>query len=160
MTKTNGNNLLLILGVALAVAVVSSVVTASVTGNVIRNPFNPVASTIRATSCDGDTICEVAKTISTKRGSTSSLILKSDNRLVVIEGDLKMDYLDLSSNLIKTKESSNADLMLASDTGIVTVDASLIVTGLSNPLGHATESVGYVCLGADGKLLKKLTPCL
>lgn len=78
-------------------------------------------------------------------------------------GNIETVGLSILGNLITTKEGSNANLMLGSDTGTVVVDASMIVTGLNeqnNPQGHNTESVGYVCIGADGKLLKKLVPCI
>lgn len=83
-------------------------------------------------------------------------------KLVEIQGDVITNGLLLSNNLVTTKEGSNADLMLASETGTVVVDGSMVVTGLNeqnNSQGHAIESVGYVCISADGKLLKKLTPC-
>ncbi len=43
-----------------------------------------------ATSCDGDSICEVAKTVSTPRGSTGALILTSDAKSVIVDGSLNV----------------------------------------------------------------------
>lgn len=205
MVKTNGNNLLLILGAVLVVGILSSVLTVSITGNAFLDRVVR-SSNVRANSCDADAVCEL-KTITTPKNSRNDLALKSDTGKVSVNGEIVMlsvpratisakrdlilapsddliiqpgegvlittpveiqgdvitNGLFLSSNLVTTKEGSNADLMLASETGTVVVDGSIVVTGLNgqnNPQGHAIESVGYICISADGKLLKKLVPCV
>ena len=50
-------------------------------------PVNP-STKIAANSCDADEVCEVAKTVSTRKGSTSALILTSDANSVIVEGNL------------------------------------------------------------------------
>ena|SRR3989344_2724709 len=69
--------------VVIIVAVIASFATIKLTGNVIEGSY-----TVRANSCDADTICEVAKTISTRTGSTSALTLTSDVKKVIVEGSL------------------------------------------------------------------------
>ena len=168
----NKNNLFLILGVALVAVVLGSVVIASITGFA----FFPVKK-VKANSCDADSICEVAKTLSATRdlviSPSDDLIIQPGEATLIngfvrivgpveIKGDITTDYLDISSNLIKTKEGSDVNLILASGTGIVFVDGALTVSALSqdqNPLG-SVGSIGYVCVNAEGRLIKSIEPCM
>lgn len=59
------------------------------------SPTGRAPATVVATSCDGDSVCEVAKTISTKARSSSDLILTSDTKKVTVQGDL-----DVSGKII------------------------------------------------------------
>ena len=51
------------------------------------------STNIKANSCDADSVCEVAKTISTNKGSTSALWLTSDVKEVIVVGNLSVNAL-------------------------------------------------------------------
>jgi len=97
----------IVIAVAVIVGVISSVVTASFTGSVIRSTDLPSGNykvytttdidskfaSFKAKSCDGDSICEVSKIISTPKGSTGNLVLTSDNKVVYVDGTLVVTNL-------------------------------------------------------------------
>ncbi len=138
-----------IVGIALVVAVVASIATASITGNAIVGSSN-----IKANSCDSDSICEVAKTISTNRGSTSNLILTSDTKGVIVDGVLSVNggvFIDRKT--ISTTKGSTSALVLTSDVKGVIVDGSLSANSLAGT-GNA-----YACVNSVGKLFRSVNPC-
>ena len=130
----NNFNFLTVVVVSLVVAVIASLITASITGNVIKvqekrkgtevytkEEIDKLLANINAVSCDEDDQCETksliadspsrigtvvidGKTISTKKGSTSALVLTSDVKYVVVDGSLNV--LDLSGH--GNVSSSNA----------------------------------------------------
>src|SRR3989338_5156581 len=63
-------------------------------------------SQIKANSCDADSVCEVAKTISTPAGSTSALMLTSDVKAVMVDGSLSAGTVNAGSVTIVGKTIS------------------------------------------------------
>src|SRR3989344_6507968 len=106
--------------VVIIVAVIASFATIKLTGNVIEGSY-----TVRANSCDADTICEVAKTISTRTGSTSALTLTSDVKKVIVEGSLSAGKVFINEKTVSTNIGSTSALTLTSDVKKVIVEGSL-----------------------------------
>ena len=71
-----------------------------------NSPTGQATAPVVATSCDGDTICEVAKTVSTRARSSNDLILTSDTKKVSVQGDLdisgKITWIELRQKLFRT----------------------------------------------------------
>ena len=80
---------------------------------------------LKANSCDADSVCEVAKTISTPAGSTSALMLTSDVKAVMVDGSLSAGSVTINGKTISTLAGSTSALMLTSDVKAVMVDGSL-----------------------------------
>ncbi|PKM36747.1 MAG: hypothetical protein CVV06_09420 [Gammaproteobacteria bacterium HGW-Gammaproteobacteria-10] len=120
-------------------------------------PANPSAK-IAANSCDADEVCEVAKTVSTRKGSTSALILKSDAGQVLVQGPLVSESLlagivTIDGKMISTSKDSTSALILTSDANSVIVEGNLTVTKLSG------EGNAYACIDSHGSLFRSNTPC-
>ena len=116
-------------------------------------------SQIKANSCDADSVCEVAKTISTPAGSTSALMLTSDVKAVMVDGSLSAGTVNAGSvtivgKTISTLAGSTSALMLTSDVKAVTIDGKLSATGL------AGTGSAYVCVDRFGTVFRSLTPCV
>ena len=123
-------------------------------------PYQPNNSSaeIAANSCDADDICEVAKTVSTRKGSTSALILKSDAGQVVVEGPLSSESLvsgrvSIDGKIISTTKDSTSALVLTSDVNSVIVEGGVTVTKLRG------EGNAYACIDGNGGLFRSDTPC-
>ncbi len=155
MTKTNGNNLLLILGVALAVAVVSSVVTASITGfalfPTVKNP--PI---VRATSCDADSVCEVHRTISTTPRSSSSLILTSANKYInMIDKVGIAKFLDTPKIIFHNPDENGEFGDSEKDDPFISIEKMLTPYGFVHNLKEGDyRTISYPNLGRQGKTVK------
>src|SRR3989338_6399671 len=111
-------------------------------------------SQIKANSCDADSVCEVAKTISTPAGSTSALMLTSDVKAVMVDGSLSAGSVTINGKTISTLAGSTSALMLTSDVKAVTIDGKLSATGL------AGTGSAYVCVDRFGTVFRSLTPCV
>ena|SRR3989344_2180796 len=114
---------------------------------------------LKANSCDADSVCEVAKTISTPAGSTSALMLTSDVKAVMVDGSLSAGTVNAGSvtivgKTISTLAGSTSALMLTSDVKAVTIDGKLSATGL------AGTGSAYVCVDRFGTVFRSLTPCV
>ena len=119
--------------------------------------IDPTAK-IAANSCDADDVCEVAKTISTRKGSSSALRLMSDAGPVNVEGPLAAESLiagrvSIDGKIISTTAGSTSALVLASDVGFVIVEGDLSIPKLRGK-GNA-----YACLGTNGNLFRSDVPC-
>ncbi|MDP3640263.1 MAG: hypothetical protein Q8R53_03625, partial [Nanoarchaeota archaeon] len=118
-----------------------------------------VTTEFKANSCDADGVCEVAKTVSTKVGSTSNLILMSDTKVVNVQGNLGVDgslsagSVRLSGKTVSTTAGSTSALLLTSDAKIVVIEGSLSANSLAGT-GNA-----YACVDSAGKLFRKISPC-
>ena len=112
------------------------------------------ARQINANSCDADSICEVAKTVSTKIGSTSALILTSDVKEVIVDGSLAAGSVFINGKTVSTNPKSTSALILTSDVKEVIVDGSLAATKLVGT-GNA-----YICVDSEGYLYRSLTACI
>ena len=112
-----------------------------------------VVKPVIANSCDADSICEVAKTVSTRAGSTSSLVLTSDNKFVVVDGTIDIGNLRIGGKSVSTIPGSTSSLVLTADNKFVVVDGTLSATSLYGT-GNA-----YACLDGEGKLFRSTKPC-
>ena len=120
-------------------------------------PPNP-ATEIVANSCDADDVCEVAKTVSTRKGSTSALRLTSDAGPVIVDGPLSSESLiagrvSIDGKIISTTAGSTSALVLASDVDSIIVEGRLSVPKLGG------EGNAYACLDSNGLLFRSDTPC-
>lgn len=138
------NEWITVIVVVVVVAVLASFLTSQLTGQVIGR-----SRAVRANSCDADTICEVAKTVSTAAGSGSALLLTSDAKQVFVDGSVAVTG-SLSSPKLT---GGGTALVLTSGTKQVFVDGSLSSTNLVGT-GNA-----YVCVGSNGVIYRSLTAC-
>ena len=120
-------------------------------------PTDPSAK-IAANSCDADDICEIAKTLSTRKGSTSALILKSDAGHVIVDGPLSSKSLvtgsiSINGKIISTSPGSTSALVLASDVDAIIVEGRLSIPKLGG------EGNAYACLDKYGLLFRSDKPC-
>ncbi|WP_305909775.1 hypothetical protein Q9L42_003695 [Methylomarinum sp. Ch1-1] len=120
-------------------------------------PTDPNAE-IAANSCDADDVCEVAKTLSTRKGSTSALRLMSDAGPVIVDGPLASESLvtgriTIDGKIISTSPGTTSALVLASDVDSIIVEGRLSVPKLGGK-GNA-----YACLDNNGLLFRSETPC-
>lgn len=120
-------------------------------------PPDPTAK-IAAHSCDADDVCEVAKTLSTQKGSTSALRLMSDAGPVIVDGPLASDSLvtgrvSIDGKIISTTAGSMSALVLTSDVNAVIVEGRLSIPKLSG------EGNAYACLDNHGLLFRSDVPC-
>ena len=95
------NEWVAVIAVVIVVAIIASFLTAKLTGNVIGGSY-----TVSANSCDADSICEVAKTVSTQAGSTSALMLTSDVKKVIVDGSLSATKLAGTGNAYACVDST------------------------------------------------------
>jgi len=142
------NEWVAVIAVVIVVAIIASFLTAKLTGNVIGGSY-----TVSANSCDADSICEVAKTVSTQAGSTSALMLTSDVKKVIVDGSLSAGSVFINGKTVSTNVGSTSALMLTSDVKKVIVDGSLSATKLAGT-GNA-----YACVDSTGNLYRSLTAC-
>ena len=120
-------------------------------------PPDPSAK-IAANSCDADDVCEVAKTVSTQKGSTSALRLMSDAGPVIVDGPLASESLttgrvSIDGKIISTTAGSTSALVLTSDVNAVIVEGRLSIPKLGG------EGNAYACLDNNGLLFRSDVPC-
>ena len=121
-------------------------------------PTDP-STIIAANSCDADDVCEVAKTVSTRKGSTSALILTSDAGHVIVDGPLASESLvtgriSIDGKIISTSPGSTSALVLASDVDSIIVEGRLSIPKLGG------EGNAYACLDSHGLLFRSDKPCI
>ncbi|HIH19676.1 TPA: hypothetical protein HA244_00210 [Candidatus Micrarchaeota archaeon] len=123
---------LLYVGVALSVVALAVAGFAFMQGQQTQTEAYAAKSYgISANSCDADSICEVAKTVSTRAGSSSNLILTSDTRKVniqydlIIPGSLNTGDITIAGKTITTRLGSTGSLLLTADNGKVNVQNEL-----------------------------------
>ena len=121
-------------------------------------PTDP-STKIAANSCDADDVCEVAKTVSTRKGSTSALRLMSDAGPVIVDGPLASESLvsgrvSIDGKIISTTKGSTSALVLTSDVESVIVEGNLAATKLSG------EGNAYVCVNSHGGFFRSEMPCI
>lgn len=162
--KTNWNTILIVLVVGV-VGVLLLSNSGILTGRLLTGSYVVVAN-----SCNADEQCETksliadsasrigtvvinGKTISTKGGSTSALILTSDVKSVIVDGSLSANSVYIKGKTISTTPYSTSALSLTSDAKKVIVDGSLATTKLSG-LGNA-----YACVNQYGEFYRSSKPC-
>lgn len=166
-----------IIGIALIVSIVASIGTLVITGNTIKvlgtttSGWRTSSGTaevytkaevdaklagIKANSCDADSICEVAKTVSTNKGSTSALVLTSDIKSVIVDGSLSAGNVNINGKTVSTNKGSTSALILTSDVKKVVVGGSLSIDSLAN---FASNGTAYVCVNSYGDIYRSLTAC-
>ena len=139
--------------------------------------YNPL---IRANSCDADSQCETkslvadgisrigvvvidGKTISTKGGSTSALTLTSDNKLIMVDGTLRSDYITTKTikgdGDLTLTTGNNGALLLNPEKKSVVVNGTLSADyfSVTNLKGDGNA---YACLDNNGKLFRSTKPCI
>ena len=164
----------IVIVVMIVIAIAASLITSNLTGNVVgvrsgnnykvytateidnlfaADTYSNLSKNIKANSCDADGICEIAKTISTKAGSTSALVLTSDTKEVIVQDSLSTGSVLIKGKSISTSPGSTSALTLTSDIKKVIVDGSLSSTNLVGT-GNA-----YACIDSNGKIYRSLTAC-
>ncbi|MBI4155225.1 hypothetical protein HY498_04025 [Candidatus Woesearchaeota archaeon] len=152
--KTNWNTVLIVLVIGV-VGILLLSNSGILTGGAFSKDITGDATvTIRANSCDADSICEVAKTVSTMAGSTSALVLTSDVKKVIVDGSLSANSVYISGKTISTTPYSTSALVLTSDVKKVIVDSDLYVQKL------AGNGSAYACLDSYGKLYRSSKTCI
>ncbi|MFA5856053.1 MAG: hypothetical protein WC867_01745 [Candidatus Pacearchaeota archaeon] len=192
----NQKEFLTIVVISLIVAVISSALTTSITGNVVRsvtstNRYYPEMYTktevdgkfasLRAASCDVDSICEVQGKISSKNPIT----LSSESGAAKIEGDLSLTKIGATGAVI-IKSNDVGSLTITPQSGSAKLEGDLTLTSVDSTGGVVLKTVldqlvvsaslsrfqgtiasnnlvgngtSYVCVNDKGILIRSNTAC-